>query len=62
MLVLGDRDDVTLEQGIEMHRLIKDSQFCILPNTSHAVFHERPTLINQLAIEFFKSKILPLRF
>jgi pimeloyl-ACP methyl ester carboxylesterase len=56
MLVLGDRDAVTLEHGIEMYKLIKGSQFCILPNTSHAVFHERPKLINELAINFFQSK------
>ncbi len=55
MLVLGDRDAVTLEHGIEMHRLIKGSQLCVLPATSHAVFHERPDLINQIAIDFFSK-------
>ncbi|MBS1978001.1 MAG: alpha/beta hydrolase [Bacteroidetes bacterium] len=55
MIVLGDRDEVTLEHGMEMHHLIKNSQLCILPNTSHQVFHERPTLINQIAIEFFEN-------
>lgn len=53
MIVLGDRDDIILEHGIEMHRLIKGSQFCVLPNTSHRVFHERPDLINEIAIHFF---------
>lgn len=56
MIVLGDRDAVTLEHGIEMYKLIKGSQFCILPNTSHSVFRERPKLINDLAITFFQSK------
>jgi pimeloyl-ACP methyl ester carboxylesterase len=54
MIVLGDRDAVTLEHGIEMHRLIKDSQLCILPNTSHAVFDERADLINRIAMDFFQ--------
>ena len=53
MIVLGDRDAVTLEHGIEMHRLIKNSQLCVLPNTSHAVFDERADLINEIAIGFF---------
>lgn len=53
MLVLGDRDIVTLEQGIEMHKLIKGNQFCILPNTSHDVFTEKPDLINKIAVDFF---------
>ena len=55
MIVLGDRDEVTLEHGLEMHQLIKDSQFCVLPNTSHAVFYERSDLINKIAIDFFKE-------
>ena len=53
MIVLGDRDAVTLEHGIEMHRLVKGSQLCILPNTTHAVFDEKPELINEIAINFF---------
>jgi pimeloyl-ACP methyl ester carboxylesterase len=54
MIVQGDRDQIMPEHGIEMHRLIKGSQFCILPGTSHDVFGERPDLINKIAIGFFK--------
>ena len=54
MIVLGDRDDIIIEHGLEMHRLIKGSQFCILPNTTHEVFFEKPDLINKIAIDFFK--------
>ena len=54
MIVLGDRDDIITEHGLEMHRLIKGSQFCVLPNTSHEIFTERPDLINKIAIDFFK--------
>jgi pimeloyl-ACP methyl ester carboxylesterase len=53
MIVLGDHDIVTLEHGIEMRNLIKGSEFCVLPNTSHRVFHERPILINEIAFDFF---------
>ena len=53
MIVLGDRDDIIVEHGLEMHRLIKNSQFCILPNTSHEVFSEKPNMINKIAIDFF---------
>jgi pimeloyl-ACP methyl ester carboxylesterase len=53
MIVLGDRDAVTLEHGIEMYHLIKGSQFCVLPNTTHHLFYERPELINEIAIRFF---------
>jgi pimeloyl-ACP methyl ester carboxylesterase len=54
MIVLGDRDDISIEHGLEMHRLIKNSQYCVLPNTTHEVFAERPDLINKIAIDFFK--------
>ena len=55
MIVLGDKDDIIVEHGLEMHRLIKGSQFCILPNTTHEVFSEKPDLINKIAIDFFKD-------
>lgn len=55
MIVLGDRDAVTLEHGVEMYRLVKGSQLCVLPKTSHNVFSERPGLINEIAIDFFQK-------
>jgi pimeloyl-ACP methyl ester carboxylesterase len=54
MIVLGDKDDISIEHGLEMHRLIKNSQYCVLPNTTHEVFAERPDLINKIAVDFFK--------
>lgn len=54
MIVMGDRDDFIVEHGLEMHRQIRNSQFCILPNTTHEVFSERPDLMNKIAIDFFK--------
>ena len=56
LIVLGDNDVVTLEHGIEIKNAIKYSQFCVLPNTSHEVFNEKPELINKIAIAFFNGK------
>jgi len=53
MVVSGDRDMIRLEHTIEMYRLIKKGELCILPNTTHDVFNERPELIDNIAIEFF---------
>ena len=50
MIVIGDRDMISIEHGLEMNRLIKNSQYCVLPNTTHDVFSERPDLINRIAI------------
>ena len=55
MIVLGDDDMISIEHGLEMHKLIKNSQYCVLPNTTHEVFAERPDLITKLAIEFFSK-------
>jgi pimeloyl-ACP methyl ester carboxylesterase len=55
MLLFGDRDIIKPEHGLEMHRLIKESQYCVLPNTSHAVFTEKPELINKIALNFFSK-------
>lgn len=54
MILLGDRDMISIEHGLEMHRQIKNSQYCVLPNTTHEVFSETPDLINRIAIDFFK--------
>ncbi len=55
MIVSGDRDIIKLEHSVEMYRLIKKGQLCILPNTTHNVFDERPDLINKIAINFFSN-------
>jgi pimeloyl-ACP methyl ester carboxylesterase len=54
MIVLGDQDMISIEHVNEMHQKIKGSQFCVLPNTTHEVFTEKPELINKIAIDFFK--------
>ena len=54
MIVLGDRDMISIEHGLEMYRLIKNSQYCVLPNTTHEVFAEKPDLITEMAIDFFQ--------
>jgi pimeloyl-ACP methyl ester carboxylesterase len=55
MIVLGDRDMISIEHGLEMYRLIKKSQYCVLPNTTHEVFSEKPDLISKLAVTFFRG-------
>jgi pimeloyl-ACP methyl ester carboxylesterase len=56
LIVLGDRDMITLEHGIHMFRTIKGSEFCVLPNTPHEVFFANPDLINLIAIDFLSKK------
>ncbi|WP_178377124.1 alpha/beta fold hydrolase [Chryseolinea serpens] len=55
MIVVGDRDDISIAHGEEMYKSIPGSQFCVLPHTSHEVFKEQPELINRVAIGFFND-------
>ena len=54
LLVFGDNDMYTIEHGLEMYRALKNGQFCILPNTTHEVFSEKPQLIDQIVVDFLK--------
>ena len=54
--MLGDRDAITLEHGIEMYRAIKGSEFAVLPNSTHFVFRERPEWFIQIGMEFLSRK------
>jgi pimeloyl-ACP methyl ester carboxylesterase len=56
MLVQGDRDEIKIDHIAEVYRQIQNGQLCILPNTSHFVFSEKPNLINSLAFDFFGYK------
>ncbi|MGB3076737.1 MAG: alpha/beta hydrolase [Chitinophagales bacterium] len=56
LVVMGDNDMVTFDHTIEIKSAIKNSQLCILPNTSHEVFNEKPELIDKIATDFFAGK------
>jgi len=53
LIVLGDRDLTRLEHGIHMYRTMPNAQYCVLPNTSHFMFRERPRQLVNLAHDFF---------
>ena len=56
LIILGDRDMITISHGNEMYNAIKGSEFLVLPNTSHNVFSEQPELFNKIGIEFLNRK------
>lgn len=54
LVVYGDKDSVILEHGIEIKNTIKNSQLCILPNTTHnGVFGKKNELIIKIIQDFF---------
>ena len=52
LIVYGDKDIMKLEHGLHIYKTIKGSEFCILPNTSHWVFKEKPDLITGIILNF----------
>jgi pimeloyl-ACP methyl ester carboxylesterase len=53
LVVYGDNDSVIIEHGIEIKNAIKNSQLCILPNTTHSVFGKKNDLIINILQDFF---------
>ena len=54
MIAQGDKDDIVIDHALTLHRMIPGSALCILPNTGHNVFAERPLTISKIAEDFFK--------
>ena len=55
LLIAGDKDDILLEHMIEMYSLLKKSQLCILPNTTHFVFDEYSDTVTKILSEFLEE-------
>jgi len=56
LIVSGDHDIIRLSHTVEMHQLIKGSQLCVLPNTSHDVFSSRPGLVSSIVTDFLMNQ------
>jgi pimeloyl-ACP methyl ester carboxylesterase len=56
LIVIGDRDLITLEHGVEMYYTIDGSELLVLPNTGHMTFWDKPKIISEFAKEFFKQE------
>lgn len=52
LLVAGDRDDIGIEHLTELRASLRNSQFLILPNTSHFVVAERPEMLTAAVVDF----------
>jgi pimeloyl-ACP methyl ester carboxylesterase len=55
-VVQGDQDLISPEHALQMHNLIKRSQLCIMPATSHFVLFENPDLIKKAVTDFQLKK------
>lgn len=42
MLLVGDRDAITMEHTLDLFKALPDANLCVLPGTTHFVDYERP--------------------
>ncbi len=54
LLIAGDRDDIRLEHMLEMYRMVKNSQLCILPNANHFIFSQGHDVVKEVLLNFLK--------
>ena len=59
LVLVGDDDIVPLEHTLELYRAIPNSELAVVPGTSHAHFMEKPSLVNQLVLEFLDNDPVP---
>ncbi len=52
LVLVGDRDLMTLEHSVELFRAIPGAQLCIVPGTTHGLIFEKPALVNQAILNF----------
>jgi len=56
LLLLGDRDVVTVEHAARMRHLLADARLAVFPATDHAGMARRASLIAPLVEEFLRER------
>jgi pimeloyl-ACP methyl ester carboxylesterase len=59
LVLVGDDDVVPLEHTLELYRAIPNSELAVVPGTSHVHFMEKPSLVNQLVLDFLDNDPVP---
>jgi pimeloyl-ACP methyl ester carboxylesterase len=52
LLLLGDKDVLTVEHAAAMMQAIPDAQLAVIPGADHGVMFEKPDLVNRLIVDF----------
>jgi pimeloyl-ACP methyl ester carboxylesterase len=56
LLMLGDRDIVTIEHAAAMAASLPDSQLAVVPGTDHLVVFQKPDLVSRLILDFLTEE------
>ena len=65
LVMVGDDDLPGLEHTIALYGAIPNSELAVVPGTSHALPMEKPSLVNQLVLDFLANEpvatLMPIR-
>ena len=59
LVMVADDDEVTLEHSMEMYSNLPNAEPAIIPGTSHGLLHEKPSLCNEVIVEFLTTDPTP---
>lgn len=55
LIVIGDRDGLSLNHTISFFQNVKNSELSIIPNATHDVIKEKPALVNTIIDQFLQK-------
>jgi pimeloyl-ACP methyl ester carboxylesterase len=56
LILVGDRDGVTVEHAAAMQRAIPDAQLAVVPGADHFLTFRKPDLANRLLLDFLAER------
>ena len=63
--MVGDDDLFSMDHNLRLCGAIPNSEFAVVPGTSHALVWEKPAIVSRLALDFLESEtvttLLPIR-
>jgi pimeloyl-ACP methyl ester carboxylesterase len=59
LVMVGDRDSISIEHTLELFRSIKGARLCVIPGTSHFLMSEKPDIVNRAILDFLTAKAKP---
>lgn len=59
LVLVGDDDLPALEHTVALYRAVPDAELAVVPGTSHALFVEKPDLVNRIVLDFLGNDPIP---
>jgi len=56
LVISGDRDAIRLEHTLKIFHALPDAELCVLPDTDHGTFAERPEWLNPIIATFLNGR------